>query len=245
MNSHQFCRSCSSPLRAGARFCTSCGAASPVHIRTRRVPGVLVVVATIVLIAAGLGGLTWALTRSSDPQTSATSSALPSAPSDATAPPTAALGGAIASAECVAPDSHDAAGNPTSYEAAKAIDGDPATAWRCPGTRSGESLALTFPTPVELSKVGLIPGLAKTDPASGVDRYAQNRRISAVRLTTDRGSVDVALDSSPSDRAMQWINIGPVTTRQLVITVLSSDAGTAQGGQPANETVAISEVAVA
>ncbi|WP_345377593.1 NADase-type glycan-binding domain-containing protein [Pseudonocardia yuanmonensis] len=120
-----------------------------------------------------------------------------------------------------------------------------ATAWRCSGDGVGQSLTLTFAAPMRVSALGIVPGLAKVDPADGTDRYTQNRRITAVRLTTDDGrSVTAALDPSADRRELQWTALSATVTGRLTITVLDSVPGTAQNGQAANDTIAISEVAV-
>ena len=74
------------------------------------------------------------------------------------------------------------------YEAGKAIDGVPDTAWRCDGSGVGQQLQVSFPGRVALTSIGMVPGYAKTDPYDGTDRYTQNRRISAVQYTFDDGS---------------------------------------------------------
>ncbi|WP_420821617.1 NADase-type glycan-binding domain-containing protein [Pseudonocardia acidicola] len=151
----------------------------------------------------------------------------------------------VATASCTHPPSRDAAGNLTSYEPQRAVDGLSDTAWRCAGDGVGQSLKLTFTSPVRLRTIGIVPGLAKTDPADGTDRYAQNRRISRVRFTFDNGATaELSTDTSPSDRQMQNLTLDGdgVTTRTLTITILSSVPGSAQNGHAALDTVAISEV---
>lgn len=172
----------------------------------------------------------------------------PVAPPDPTAqpgpPPPAAATGRVVTASCARAASRDAAGRPTSYEPERALDGDPTTAWRCDGTGVGQWLTVTFPTPVRISAIGVVPGLAKTDPGDGTDRYAQNRRIAAVRVMTDDGrAVDARLDTSPDDRAAQTVGLGdPVTTRALTVAILDSASGTEQNGQAAVDSVAIAEL---
>jgi hypothetical protein len=154
------------------------------------------------------------------------------------------LAGVTLSASGVRAPSKDSRGVATSYDPARAVDDDATTAWRADG-QSGQTLVLRFPRPVALHRVGLIPGLAKTDPGDGTDRYAQNRRITAARLVVSDGSAtNVEFDGSPGNRSMQWADIGTVVTDSLTITVVSSTPGSPQGGQPAYETVAISEIDV-
>jgi serine/threonine protein kinase len=79
-----------------------------------------------------------------------------------------------------APSSADAAGNVVTYVPRNVIDGDVETAWRAPGDGRGESITLIFDNPITIVRVGLIPGYAKTDPQTGVDRFRQNRIIESV-----------------------------------------------------------------
>ena len=79
-----------------------------------------------------------------------------------------------------APSSTDAAGNVVTYVPANVIDGDVETAWRTPGDGLGESVTLIFDNPINIVRIGLIPGYAKTDPQTGVDRFRQNRIIESV-----------------------------------------------------------------
>jgi serine/threonine protein kinase len=79
-----------------------------------------------------------------------------------------------------APSSTDAAGNVVTYVPANVIDGDVETAWRTPGDGRGASVTLIFDNPVSVVRIGLIPGYAKTDPQTGVDRFRQNRIIESV-----------------------------------------------------------------
>jgi hypothetical protein len=148
----------------------------------------------------------------------------------------AAIGGA--SASCQAPSSVDAAGNEIGYPPTSAYDGDLTTAWRCNGTGVGQTISLTFAEPVEVGEVGLVPGYAKTDPASGVDRYAENNRITRVRWTFPDGtSVVQRLDGSPTNRSMQSLRVKPVQADSVTVEVLRTVRG-------ARNTVAVSEVQI-
>ena len=79
-----------------------------------------------------------------------------------------------------APSSTDAAGNRVTYVPANVIDGDVQTAWRAPGNGHGVSITLIFDNPINLVRIGLIPGYAKTDPETGANRFLQDRIITAV-----------------------------------------------------------------
>jgi serine/threonine protein kinase len=79
-----------------------------------------------------------------------------------------------------APSSTDAAGNRVTYVPANVIDGDVQTAWRTPGDGQGASITLLFDNPIDIVRIGLIPGYAKTDPDTGANRFLQNRIITSV-----------------------------------------------------------------
>lgn len=148
----------------------------------------------------------------------------------------APIGGA--SASCQAPSSVDAAGNEIAYPPTGTYDGDMTTAWRCNGNGVGQTLTVTLPETVRIGEVGLVPGYAKTDPRNGVDRYAENNRLTRVRWTfSDGTSVVQRLDGAPTNRAMQTMRIEPTDSNSVVVEVLASTPG------PRN-TIAVSEITV-
>lgn len=106
------------------------------------------------------------------------------------------------------------------YAAQNTIDGDPATAWRAAeGDGVGQELVLTLPATTALTSVGLIPGYAKVDPATGVDRFPQNRRIARVSWIFDDGtSVEQAF---ADDRTLQIIPV-KANTRSVRVKILES-----------------------
>ena len=89
--------------------------------------------------------------------------------------------GVQVTASNTAPSSTNAAGNPVTYLPSNVIDGDVQTAWRAPGDGHGETLTLLFDGPVDIVRVGLIPGYAKFDPKTGADRFEQDRIITKAR----------------------------------------------------------------
>lgn len=148
----------------------------------------------------------------------------------------ATIGGATGT--CQAPASVDAAGNEVGYPPANTYDGDLTTAWRCNGTGVGQSLTLTLAEAGDIGEVGLVPGYAKTDPRSGVDRYAENNRITRVRWTfADGTSVVQRLDGTETNRELQTLRIPVTQSDSVVLDVLASTRG------PRN-TMAVSEVRV-
>ncbi|MGO4255624.1 NADase-type glycan-binding domain-containing protein [Marmoricola sp. RAF53] len=141
-----------------------------------------------------------------------------------------------AAASCTARPGVDSAGKPVRYRAANTLDGDPSTAWRCDGDAVGEKLRFALPDDVEVAEVGLVPGYAKTDPASGTDRYAENNRITQVRWTFGDGSVvEQTLDPDPKKRSVQTLRVPATATHEVTLEILAVAPG------PRN-TTAISEV---
>jgi hypothetical protein len=91
---------------------------------------------------------------------------------------------------------------------------------------------------VDVAEVGLVPGYAKTDPASGVDRYAENNRITRVRWTLSDGvSIVQRLDPDPTSRAVQLLRVPPTQTDTITLEILGVRRG------PRN-TTAISQIVV-
>jgi Zn-dependent protease with chaperone function len=145
-------------------------------------------------------------------------------------------GGAAVSASATAPDSVDDAGNPVDYDAGNVLDGDPSTAWRVGGDGRGATVDLELPATARITRVGLVPGYAKTDPATGRDRFAENRRIRAVRWHFGDGTV---VEQRFQDRpAMQRIAVD-VTTDSVAIEVVATVPG-----DPDRDYTAISDVSV-
>lgn len=139
-------------------------------------------------------------------------------------------------AGCRAPAGVDSAGNRVTYPARNMLDSAPSSAWRCVGDGRGVTLTFSLPRPRPIAQVGLIPGYAKTDPYSGADRYAENRRISRVRWSFDGGAwVEQTFRTGRFDRQMQTMRIPPVRTHRVTVTIEDSVPG------PRN-TVAVSTV---
>lgn len=144
-----------------------------------------------------------------------------------------------AEATCTAPPGVDSSNRPVSYAVENATDDDPSTAWRCNGKARGETITFTLPGGVDVAEVGLVPGYAKTDPASGTDRYAENNRITRVRWTLSSGVViEQQFDPSPENRAIQSIRVPRTATGEITLEVLSVAGG-------ARNTTAISSVLIA
>jgi serine/threonine-protein kinase len=130
---------------------------------------VVAVVATVIIVA--VAGAAFLAMRDRGPAQSASSSVA--------APPLIRKGVQV-TASSTAPSSTDAAGNPVTYVPANVIDGNVQTAWRTPGDGHGQSVTLIFDNPIDVVRIGLIPGYAKTDPQTGANRFLQDRIIKAV-----------------------------------------------------------------
>ncbi len=166
--------------------------------------------------------------------------AVPAAPAPVPAAPAAPLASPMvvgASATSMRAAGADACGNTTTYEPAKAVDGQPSTAWIVVGDGIGQTITLQLASPAAVRRVGLVAGYDKFDPCTGRDRFSEVRRLTAVRWTFDDGrQVDQLLNGS---RRLQEIDLGAdVLTSTVRITILST---TAHGGR---DMAAISELAV-
>ena len=147
---------------------------------------------------------------------------------------TARIGGA--SASCQSGNGVDSAGNLVSYSPGNVYDEDMTTAWRCDGDGSGQKLTVDLAGKTKIGEVGLVPGYAKTDVRSGIDRYAENDRITRVRWVFDDGTtVEQSFDPAVKNRSMQSMRIPVTTARAVVVEVLDSQRGT-------RNTIAVSEL---
>ncbi|HET6165355.1 MAG TPA: hypothetical protein VFE07_00880, partial [Marmoricola sp.] len=140
------------------------------------------------------------------------------------------------SSDCTAGPSRDSSGKKVTYVPENAIDGKAQTAWRCSGSAVGEKLTIRLGGDTNIAEVGLVPGYAKTDPESGVDRYAENNRITRVRWRLGGGvSFVQRLDPDPSSRAVQLIRVPPTVTDTITLEILAVKDGP-------RDTTAISEI---
>jgi hypothetical protein len=151
--------------------------------------------------------------------------------------PVTAVAAESVSAACTSAPSVDAAGARVEYGAANTLDGDPTTAWRCDGQAIGETLRLVLPAGTAVAEVGLIPGYAKTDPASGVDRFTENNRITRVRWTFEDGT-EVVQELDPADRTVQRLRVPRTVSGAVVLEILAVERGS-------RDRTAISEIEVA
>ena len=136
----------------------------------------------------------------------------------------------------VAQPAQDSCGKTVSYDAAKAQDDNPGTAWRVPGDGQGATLTLTLAGPTHLREVGLLPGYAKRDLCTEVDRFPQVRRITSVRWRFDQGAPVTQTFKDKAD--IQSIPVD-VTTTKVVIEILATTA------DPILDYTAVSEIRLA
>jgi hypothetical protein len=149
---------------------------------------------------------------------------------------TAPIGGA--SATCQSGNGVDSAGNLVSYSPGNVYDEDMTTAWRCDGDGTGQQLTVDLAGKTRIGEVGLVPGYAKTDARSGIDRYAENDRITRVRWVFDDGTtVEQSFDAAVSNRSMQSMRIPVTRARKVVVEVLDSERGD-------RNTIAVSELRI-
>lgn len=107
-------------------------------------------------------------------------------------------------ASSTAPDGQDSAGNLVSYAATNVADNRADTAWRVPGDGSNIVLTLNYTAPVRVYSVAILPGYAKVDTSTGVNRFIENRRVALVRLEFGDGSSFTA-------RLKDRLDIQPIT----------------------------------
>nr|WP_296072537.1 hypothetical protein [uncultured Actinoplanes sp.] len=184
-------------------------------------------------IAQSLAGIYSAANKTGETGTTDGSSSAPAdTPSTgASAPPAerpakspVPLQPATVDASSSADSSRDDAGNVVTFVPQNVVDGDISTAWRVPGRGVGESLTFTFPRPVHLTAVGVVPGYAKIDANSGVNRFLQNRRVLQARLSFDDEAVDVRFADEPT---VQQADVD-VDTTVVEVTILASSPQTSR-----------------
>jgi hypothetical protein len=145
------------------------------------------------------------------------------------------VGAVKATADCTSAPGRDASGAKVSYAAANLTDGVADTTWRCGGTAIGKKITLSLPDKTAIGEVGLIPGYAKTDDATGDDRYAENNRVTHVRWTIGDTVVDQRIKGSTDDRSLRLLRVPKTEADEIQLEILAVARG------PRN-TTAISEV---
>ncbi len=127
-------------------------------------------------------------------------------------------------ASCTSRPTQNADGGTTPYDAELVLDGNPETAWRCPGPAVGERLTIRFDQPTAVAELGIVNGYAKGRVGSGGDQYRKNRRVERVRYIFDGDRwVDQQLD--PTDRSTQTIRIPATTTGRIIVEIREVSPG--------------------
>ncbi|HEY8526728.1 MAG TPA: protein kinase [Acidimicrobiales bacterium] len=188
---------------------------------------------------AGPGATSTAAPSTTTAPTTVPTTAPPTTEPPTTAPPTTApptdLAVADVSATAAAPDSTDGCGSRTTYGPANVVDGARDTGWSVEGDATGETLTLTLDGERRVRSVGLLPGYAKVDACTGVDRFPENRRPTAVTWRFDDGTaVTQTLADTPELQAIEV----DATTSTVEMTI---DGVT---GDPRRDFTVVSEVTV-
>jgi hypothetical protein len=201
-----------------------------------RNPVIVMIVILLCLTAAAMAGLGFLLRsdwRISAPGSGA-SSAAKAAPSGAQhSGQPSSLTPSQVKASCEAPQSTDGAGNPVVYVPEQMSDGTPSTAWRCNGNGIGQVVTFGFAAGTTIAEVGLVNGYAKVDPATGVQRYGEYRRITKVTWAFANGT---SFQQSLHDgvETVQKLRIPPQSGDQVTLTIeASTEPGSMANGRDA------------
>ena len=122
---------------------------------------------------------------------------------------------------CQALQTTDDAGTTVYYVPEQMFDGKMNTAWRCNGDGIGQVVTFEFPTGTTVAEVGLVNGYAKVDPASGVQRYGEYRRITKATWTFPNGT---SFQQSLEDgvKTVQKLSIPTQPGEQVTLTIAAS-----------------------
>ena len=106
------------------------------------------------------------------------------------------------------------------YEGASAIDGAPDTAWTeaAEGPGIGESVTITFPGPITVTRVGVLPGWDHPD-----GYWSLNNRVQRATLRFSGGEA-VTIDLADAAR-MQYLDVGPFRTTSVELVIEAVYAG--------------------
>jgi hypothetical protein len=135
-------------------------------------------------------------------------------------------------ASATAKPTNDGCGKPTSYDAGFVQDANSTTAWRVEGDGVGQTLSFALGVPTKLTELGLLPGYAKVDQCTGVDRFPQLRRVVRVRWTFD-GNVGTE-QTFVDQNVVQSIPVD-ITTSTVKLEILESRPGNALDFTPISE----------
>ena len=233
------CASCEEVNPSSRTWCAHCGAAlrerrdptevllaSPAPRPRRRALLVAGAAAAVVVVAAG--GAALALRGEDDPRDRTVEDVEVGPLAIRTVTPSATGSPSIDSAE-----------RPVTFGGDNLHDGDTTTAWRVENDGKDVELVLTLDGEKTVSRVGLVPGYAKTDETSKVDRFEENGRVTLVSWEFDDERPQEQVISRPT-RDWAWLTLDePVVTTTVTLVIEASQPGTRK-----DRTTAISEVQV-
>ena len=132
------------------------------------------------------------------------------------------------------------------YRLANIVDDRPDTTWQVAGTGMGQWVKLQYEEPIKVSRVGLVPGYAKTDPCDETDRFYQMYVVREARIEFSNGSsVEATFEREPK---MQYVDVPDTRTDYVRVEILETyPPGDKPGGPPYDYTLgkaAISEIDV-
>jgi hypothetical protein len=138
-------------------------------------------------------------------------------------------------ADCTYPPSVDGTGRPVTYGPEMAVDDALDTAWRCPGA-GGHTIQFQTGRGVLLSDIGIVPGYAKVDPATGVNRFTDNHTVTQVtwRFSGVDGDFQFTQDIPNPVPQIVWLHLShPVSVGQGSLTVTGTgNPGSRQDSTP-------------
>jgi serine/threonine protein kinase len=215
------CRALTQDLRAALAGPSPTPASIPTEAAPRRAAtsgsrgrGKKVGLAAVVALIVAVSGIALFSLRDRGPSQQGS----PSAP-----PPSLIRDGVQVTASQTAPSSTDAAGNPVTYVPSNVIDGDVETAWRTAGDGHDVTVTLIFDNPIDVVRIGLIPGYAKTDPVTGANRFLQDRIIDSVAYQV--AGLPSTVQSFKPLPVPQFVRLGATTSRITVKILKTSASG--------------------
>ena len=105
-----------------------------------------------------------------------------------------------------------------------AFDGRNDTAWCVKGDGSGESLTIELRGVPTVTRVGLVPGYDKIDPVGRVDRWTQNRRVTAL-VWSFTSEASYAQEPDPDDHSLQVMALPTPEDGSRVFLTITATAG--------------------
>jgi hypothetical protein len=124
------------------------------------------------------------------------------------------------------------------YGPTLAFDGRADTAWCVKEDGTGQSLTIELRGAPTVTRVGLVPGYDKIDPVGRIDRWTQNRRVTAaVWSFTSEASYEQQPD--PDDRSLQVMPLAAPEDGTRVFLTITATVG--QGDTCVSEIVLVGD----